>query len=93
MKLGRVIENEPEKAPSPEAEFVIVQPLNALLEPVGDAFLAVNAASAQTGDQVLITEGRQVSSHRSALPRPVVVEVISNAEVMAREEIHDKNWI
>lgn len=93
MKLGRVIESEPENAPSSESEFVTVQPLNALLEPVGDVFFAVNAAGARTRDRVLVAERGRGSSHRSALPHPVVVEIVSNTEVMAREEIQDENRI
>jgi ethanolamine utilization protein EutN len=94
MKLGRVIGNV-EGAVKHEAydntKLMVVQPLDEFLQPNGRTHPAVDTVGAGAGDLVLIVEegkaAQQMFGKKRIPIRTVIVGIVDNVDVMAREEI------
>jgi ethanolamine utilization protein EutN len=94
MKLGRVIGNV-EGAVKHEAydntKLMVVQPVDEFLKPNGRTHPAVDTVGAGAGDVVLIVEegkaAQQMFGKKRIPIRTVIVGIVDNVDVMAREEI------
>ena len=97
MKLGRVIGNV-EGTIKHEAfantKLMVVQPLDELLKPNGRTHPAIDTVGAGVGDLVLVVEegkaAQQMLDKKRIPIRTLIVGIVDNVDVMAREEISEK---
>ena len=98
MKLGRVIGNV-EGTIKHEAvantKLMVVQPLDEFLKPSGRTHPAIDTVGAGQGDLVLIVEegkaAQQMLGKKRIPIRTLIVGIVDNVDVMAREEISETN--
>jgi ethanolamine utilization protein EutN len=97
MKLGRVIGNV-EGSIKHEAfantKLMVVQPLDEFLQPAGRTHPAIDTVGAGSGDVVLVVEEgkamQQIIGKKNIPVRTLIVGIVDNVDVMAREEIGGK---
>jgi len=94
LKLARVlgnVEGTIKHAAFQNTKLMVVQPLDEFLKPNGRTHPAIDTVGAGAGDLVLIVEEGKAAQQMLGLKRiPVrtlIVGVVDNVDVMAREEI------
>lgn len=94
MKLGRVLGSVEGVVKHPAydgTKLLVVQPLNAQLQPQGRTHPALDTVGAGEGDLVLIVEEGKAAQEmlgKKRIPvRTLIVGIVDTVDVMAREKI------